>query len=220
MPKRKVDYSKGLIYKLCCNDTNIPEVYVGSTVNFRARKNKHKHQVTNENNKDYNSKKSKFIRDTGGWENWKMVLIENYAAKDYRDLESREREWYDKLKCGLNSYKPYTSNEEKKEYQQEYRDNHKEQRKIYDKNYYENNREQKLENSKKYYDEHKEQYQEYRDNHKEQRKIYDKNYYKNYIKNVGIYKCGCGSSTKNIPSLIIKHEKTAKHQEWLLNQLD
>jgi len=177
--KQKVDYSKGLIYKLCCNDANITDVYVGSTVNFNARKRKHKNSVNNENSKEYNSKKSKFIRDTGGWENWKMVLIENYAAKDYRDLESREREWYDKLKCGLNSYKPYTSNEEKKEYQQEYRDNHK-----------------------------------------EQRKIYDKNYYKNYIKNVGIYKCGCGSSTKNIPSLIIKHEKTAKHQEWLLNQLD
>ena len=191
--KQKVDYSKGLIYKLCCNDANITDIYVGSTVNFRARKNKHKHQVTNENNKDYNSKKSKFIRDTGGWENWQMVLIEYYAAKDYRDLERREREWYDILNSGLNSIRPYTSAEEKKE--------------------------QQAESYKKYYDKNKEHFQEYRDNHKEEKKIYDKERYNTKIKN-NIYICPCGSSIINKPSLILTHEKTAKHQEWLFNQLD
>ena len=42
MPKLSIDYSNSIIYKLCCRDVNVKEIYVGSTTNFRARKNQHK----------------------------------------------------------------------------------------------------------------------------------------------------------------------------------
>ena len=203
MPKRSVDYSKGLIYKLVCNDPNITEVYVGSTVNFRARKNMHKNSVINENHTNYNNNKSKFIRDNGGWENWQMVLIEYYAAKDLRDLERREREWYDKLKCGLNSNRPYTNDEEKKVQIKEYYVTNKKYRQSYDKEYYDTHREQKLTYGKEYYDTHREQQLAKR---------------KEYYKKIKIYNCQCGSSIKGGLCRIISHEKTIKHQKWLLNQ--
>ena len=115
MPKGNVDYSKGLIYKLCCKDPNIKEIYVGSTVNFRGRKGNHKAGCNNPTHRDFNTKKSKFIRDNGGWENWEMILVEYYSATDLRDLEQRERYWFDELNSKLNTYKPYISEEENKE---------------------------------------------------------------------------------------------------------
>ena len=42
MPKVKADYSNTIIYKLCCNDPSITEIYIGHTTNFTQRKNRHK----------------------------------------------------------------------------------------------------------------------------------------------------------------------------------
>ena len=36
------DYSKTIIYKICCNDENITECYIGHTTEFNNRKYKHK----------------------------------------------------------------------------------------------------------------------------------------------------------------------------------
>ena len=78
MPRIAIDYSNTIIYKLVCKDLNIKYLYVGSTTNFSNRKNSHKSYVVNEKRKNYNSKIYNFIRDNGGWENWDMILIENY----------------------------------------------------------------------------------------------------------------------------------------------
>ena len=42
MPRLPTDYSKGFIYKLCCLDVNIKDIYVGSSTNFKERKKQHK----------------------------------------------------------------------------------------------------------------------------------------------------------------------------------
>jgi predicted GIY-YIG superfamily endonuclease len=42
MPKRIIDYSKTIIYKIVCKDTEIKDVYVGSTTQFTKRKASHK----------------------------------------------------------------------------------------------------------------------------------------------------------------------------------
>ena len=62
------NYENGLIYKLCCKDANITDIYVGSTTNFKQRKKEHKADCHNENNKNYNRPVYKFIRENGG--NW------------------------------------------------------------------------------------------------------------------------------------------------------
>jgi predicted GIY-YIG superfamily endonuclease len=62
------------IYKICCDD--LPEfVYVGSTKAFRQRKNEHKSNCNNDNKK-HNFKLYQTIRENGGWENWRMVIID------------------------------------------------------------------------------------------------------------------------------------------------
>ena len=49
MPKKDIDYSKTIIYKIVCNDLNITDVYVGHTTNFIKRKARHKYDCNNIN---------------------------------------------------------------------------------------------------------------------------------------------------------------------------
>jgi predicted GIY-YIG superfamily endonuclease len=75
-----VNYNNSIIYKLCCKDPEITEIYVGSTTNFYRRKQKHKSTCNNSNDKGYNLNIYQFIRDNGGWENWQMVEVERYKC--------------------------------------------------------------------------------------------------------------------------------------------
>jgi len=104
MPKKEVDYSNTIIYKICCKDETITDVYVGHTTNFIQRKYAHKLACNNLNNniKIYNT-----IRCNGGWENWDMVEIAKYSCKDATEARIKEQEHYDQLKASLNSCPPY-----------------------------------------------------------------------------------------------------------------
>ena len=53
------DYSKSIIYTIRSRDS----VYVGSTIDFRSRKYKHKSCIYNENRKHYNTNLYKTIRE-------------------------------------------------------------------------------------------------------------------------------------------------------------
>jgi hypothetical protein len=128
MPKIATDYSKTIIYKIVCKDLDIKDCYVGHTTNFRQRKTRHKSNCNNQNQKRYNLKIYKFIRDNGCWENWQMIEICKYPCNDKREAEAEERRYYEELNCNLNSYRPFTTNEEKRE------DHNLNQQKFYKKN--------------------------------------------------------------------------------------
>ena len=49
MPKLQTDYSETIIYKLCCKDTTINQIYVGHTTNINNRKHNHKSNCCNSN---------------------------------------------------------------------------------------------------------------------------------------------------------------------------
>ena len=100
------DYSKSIIYKLCCKDPSITDIYIGSTTNFIERKCSHKNCCINKNSKKYNMNVYKFIREHGDWDNWDMVQIEIYGVEKKRDLQTRERYWIEGLKSSLNSSIP------------------------------------------------------------------------------------------------------------------
>jgi len=151
----KVDYSKSMIYKLCCKNPEIKEIYVGSTTNLIKRKYQHKSDCYNEKFYSYNSYKYQFIRSNGGFENFHMVLIENYPCDSKQELHKRERYWLEQLDSKLNSYKPYISEEEKKEQTKEW---------------IEKNNEQHKELVKKYQEKHKEEIKEYQKNYREKQK--------------------------------------------------
>jgi hypothetical protein len=120
------DYSKSSIYKLCCLDYNITDIYIGSTVTMKARKHMHKSSCYNENRNAYHLPVYKFIRDNGGWDNWAMVEIEKYEAEDKQELHKRERYWLETLGATLNSRIPsrtiteFRQTDKCKEYQKDY----------------------------------------------------------------------------------------------------
>ena len=70
MPLTKIDYTKAVIYKIYCLDENIKDCYIGLTTDFIRRKACHKQSSQLKNLKLYN-----FIREYGGWNNWKMEII-------------------------------------------------------------------------------------------------------------------------------------------------
>ena len=97
-----VNYQNSSIYKICCNDVSITDIYIGSTTNFTRRKQEHKKNI----NGDYcNMYLYKFIRDHGGWNNWNMILVEAYNATDKRNLETRERHFIETLKSFQQEHK-------------------------------------------------------------------------------------------------------------------
>jgi len=149
MPKTKTDYSKTLIYKIVCKDLNIKDCYVGNTTNWIKRKSAHKISCNNQNSKEHNFNLYKFIRENGGWDNWEMIEIKKYPCKDKREAEAEERRLYEELNSNLNSQRPFTTNDEKKNYC-----------KNYDKNYYEKNKDTIKEQNKENYEKNKEQIKE------------------------------------------------------------
>ena len=164
-----VNYGNSMIYKLCCKDTNITDIYIGSTTNFYRRKSQHKSSCNNINHKSYNCYKYQFIRDNGGFENWDMVLVENISCSSKIELLKIERDYIDNLKPILNSVKSYTSIEEKKEYSKEY-----------SKEYYHDNTEHKKEYSKEYNKKNKDQIKQKKKEYDNQNKEYKKEYNKEY----------------------------------------
>jgi hypothetical protein len=104
MPKKIVDYSNTIIYKIYCKDQSITDIYVGHTTNFIQRKACHKTACNNEKN---DLKIYKIIRENGGWNNWNMIEIEKYNCKDSTEARIKENEHYNQLKSTLNSCPPY-----------------------------------------------------------------------------------------------------------------
>jgi len=183
MPKIPLDYNNTVIYKICCLDLLIKDIYVGHTTNFNKRKNNHKKSVSSDNPVYV----YQFIRKHGGWDNWEMVEIEKYSCNDSNEAHKRERYWLETLCATLNCVNPYATKDEKElqkkiwynhnkneilskkkenyvenkeeilKYQKEYAQLHKEEIKEYQKEYNEQNKEQISETSKIYRETHKEE---------------------------------------------------------------
>jgi hypothetical protein len=104
MPKTEIDYSNTIIYKITCNDDNIKDVYVGHTTNFVQRKYAHKQCCINETSGI--CKLYKVIRNNGGWNNWKMEIVNFFNCKDHYEARIKEQEYFVSLNANLNSIEP------------------------------------------------------------------------------------------------------------------
>lgn len=114
MPRKAVDYSKTVIYKIVCNDLNVTDIYVGHTTQFTKRKSQHKHCCNNKNSKKHNLKLYQIIRENCGWSNWDMIQIEEYPCSNSNEAGARERYWYETLNAKLNICVPNRSDKEYK----------------------------------------------------------------------------------------------------------
>ena len=137
-------YHNGLIYKIVCKDSEISDIYVGSTVNFTQRKDCHKSNTNNINSEKYNLYVYKFIRDNGNWDNWEMIEITKYTCESKLELEMEERRYMELLKSNLNKCIPTRT-------KKEWRQNNKEKYKEYKKKYRANNKNKINEKNNKYY---------------------------------------------------------------------
>jgi group I intron endonuclease len=146
MPRVPIDYSKSIIYKICCKDTAITDCYIGSTTDLCRRKAAHKLTCNNTTSKKYNMNVYKAVRENGEWSNWSIVVIEEYIARNKNDLHSRERYWMETLRATLNKQVPTRTH-------QEYRKDHKNEMKKYRAD---NKEEIKL-NRQQYREEHKDE---------------------------------------------------------------
>lgn len=144
-----VNYSQSIIYKICCRNLEIKELYIGSTTNFSRRKCEHKTDCNNKNKKSYNYRVYQFIRDNGGWSNFDMVQIEQYNATDKNSLHARERYWLEQLKPSLNCNIPSRT---RKQWFVDNRDT----RLAYTKQYNQQNKAARLEYRKQHYQKIKE----------------------------------------------------------------
>lgn len=119
MPRLPIDYSKTIIYKICCKDINITDIYVGHTTDLTRRRRQHKHSCNNENNKNYNMNVYQFIRNNGSWDNWSVIPIEEYPCENVNQAHIRERYWIEELKASLNRCIPLRTHKEWCEYKNE-----------------------------------------------------------------------------------------------------
>jgi hypothetical protein len=222
MTSKAIDYSNTIIYKLCCNDPSITDVYVGHTTNFTNRKKNHISTYNNESGKRYNSYVYQFIRDHGGWINWSMVEIEKISCANRNDALKNERRYFELLGATLNKQVPSRTNKEyyesHKEHIKEYHESHKE----HIKEYRESHKEEIAKRKKEYCESHKEEIakrnKEYyeNENNKKRKKEYDKDRYERlhvYKPKDDSIECDiCGGYYKVTHKW--QHKNTKKHQKF------
>lgn len=123
---KKYEY---FIYKLYNPDCDY--VYVGSTRNMTQRKKNHKSDCNNPNNPQYNCKKSKTIREFGGWDEWFMVVLEIMPDVTKLEAEMQEDCYRVELNATMNSQRATRGLMTLQEYQIQH-----------NKQYYKNNKQQ------------------------------------------------------------------------------
>ena len=155
----KVDYSKTFIYKLCCRDFNVTDIYVGHSTDFKSRNKCHKSCCHNINSKKYNQYNYRIIRQNGGYDNWIMIKLYDYPCNNKREAEKEENKTMIELNAILNMVKSFRTEEEIKEQKKEWHkknyENNKTELLEKAKGYYENNKTEVLEKLKVYYENNK-----------------------------------------------------------------
>lgn len=142
------------IYKICCNDNACTDFYIGSTQNVRQRKSKHKTNCNSDKSNRFNLLVYKKIREYGGWDNWRMVVIEEMPNTTLIQARIREEHYRLELQATLNMFSAYNGLA-RDEYFKKYREENKEEIAERNKEYYENKKDAILEQQKVYYEKNK-----------------------------------------------------------------
>jgi len=177
--KKVIDYSITPIYfyRFVCNDPNIVNMYVGSSINLTRRKSDHKSACNNPTNKGYNLLVYKTIRDNGGWDNWRMLEIEHKIVKDKSEAKQCEQYWIESYNAQMNMFK---LNFNRQEYREQYYEQNKEQISDSQREYYQEHKDQILDYQREYREQNKEKNnaskRKYRQQNKEKIKAYNREY--------------------------------------------
>ena len=190
------DYSKSIIYTIRSKDN----IYVGSTLNFRARKCQHKTCINNENSPKYNVKLYKTIRQNAG--EWDMKAHSIFPCNSKMELTIEEERIRQLLNADMNSNScgtGLTGPEYKKQYYDQYKDKYTE----YKKQWYEQNRDEHKEKMNQYYYQHKDEYNENKKQYYEQHRDEIREKRRQRVT------CECGCDVAKY--CLSRHRKTTKH---------
>jgi len=186
------------IYKWSCIDS--PDLfYIGSTWNMENRKSKHKNKHKNSEYKCY-----VICSENGGYDNFIFEVLEEYHCNDKIERCIREQHWIDTLNPIMNSFRAYTSEEQKKEDGRTYQKEH-------NKEYYQEKKEEIKEKVKNYKLKNKEIIKERNKKYRLENKEKIKENYK--LKNSEIIDCECGSKYKKYNNS--RHIKTKIHKNYI-----
>lgn len=95
--------------------------YVGSTTNMTRRLCEHKSRCYDKNCRQYLVKLYQTIRDTGGFQNWKMVILETRLCQNKIERMMIEQDYLNNLNCNnCNVNRAFNSREYKLKWFQEY----------------------------------------------------------------------------------------------------
>lgn len=106
---------KYIIYRITIADFT----YIGSTADWHQRQITHKSGCYNENNKEYNKKLYKTIRENGGWNAIEKSPIEEYECDNSIQARIREEHWRREYNAQLNMRHAHRTREEHIEYDRE-----------------------------------------------------------------------------------------------------
>ncbi len=121
-------FQNSSIYKICCKNTEINKIYIGSTADFNTRKINHKAKCKNTKNNYY---VYQYIRENGGWNNFEMVEIKKVKCDTKKELRTIERQVEETFDNTLNKNKAILTPEERYIYKKEYREKHRDKQKLY-----------------------------------------------------------------------------------------
>ena len=142
------DYSKGIIYTIRTDDG----LYVGSTCDFKERKNCHKRCIYNENSHHYNYKLYKNIRANDG--EYRIELYKSFPCENDIELRQEEERIRIELDANLNMCRAYRSEEEREKQNKEltklWRENNRDEINAYNKEWYEKNRDKRNANKREW----------------------------------------------------------------------
>ena len=213
----KNDYT---FYKIV--NEELPEyVYVGATCNFIRRKSEHKGTCNNPNQKKHNLKIYQTIRATGGWDKWKMVIIDKLDQSTLLEVRIKEEALRKEYNGNLNMVKAHTTTEERIETQKEYNQLNKKTIKEQRKAYRETNKDDIKERKKIYRENNQETLKEKAKlyHHTNQEAINEKKkcYYHENKEHLNEKKkekmtCECGVIVRK--NDLSRHKRSIKHQNY------
>jgi hypothetical protein len=93
MPKQNINYSNTIIYMIYCNNPDITDLYVGHTTNYVQKKYLHKQYCNNPKSSNYNHPLYQRIRETGGWSNWRVTIVDHISCENYENAILQERHY-------------------------------------------------------------------------------------------------------------------------------
>jgi hypothetical protein len=129
------NFNQARIYKITCNLPTINEIYIGSTADYESRCIRHWSDCHNVNSPNYSFKVYNYIRNNGGFGNFTIDVIEHYPCANKTEMRIREQYYINTLKPTLNSIRAFRSEEELKEYNNQYRTDNKDYYNQYNNQY-------------------------------------------------------------------------------------